>query len=222
MSGTMAATETQDAQEATGTQETPQEPERQEEAPWPDEEPEAPQEPAQALTGLSEDEAEKRFRQIERRAETWRKAVLDVLGELAADLEPCPRCLPMAPGFIYPYQLAPITDEQKEAVLLSVNEGALIELKQADDAFICSDCDGRGWVKTGSRVENQKRAKCRHCKGRGWQGPREASLGPDANTQLGSTNGDLDPTLEPIPEADPWGRTRDDPLYGVMPGFERQ
>ena len=40
---------------------------------------------------------------------------------------------------------------------------------------------------------------------------------------LGALFGDADwsTPLAPPPDADPWGRPPTDPLYGVMPGYER-
>ena len=104
---------------------------------------------------------------------------------------------------------------------LSIGEGAEIEYREADDASRCPKCDGRGKVKTGSQVPNQERLKCLECDGCGWIGARmhKVELAPTNNVpELVAVGAGV---VEPQPQTDPWGRLRDDPLFGVVPGFER-
>ena len=131
------------------TEETGDEPEGAEE---PAEEPAEPE----GLHTMTEQETEKRFARIEKAATAWRERVAKTLGELALDLEYCPRCLPMVPGFVYPIAKVPIPDAQKVAVKLSLGELAPPDLRLADDAFECGKCGGYGQVLTGSRKESQK------------------------------------------------------------------
>ena len=104
--------------------ETPVEPETGDETEETGDEPEAAEEPAEeptepeGLHTLTEQETEKRFARIEKAATAWREKVGATLGELALDLEYCPRCLPMVPGFVYPIAKVPIPDAQKVAVKL--------------------------------------------------------------------------------------------------------
>src|SRR5207244_8561174 len=145
----------------------------------------------------------------EKRATTWRNSVSDVLGEMALDMEPCPRCLPFAPGFILPANLAPLGDDQKLAVKLSIGELAPLELKQDPDSFRCEPCDGNGDVLTGSRKESEKRAKCLNCDGRGWIGPRLDKIRQRPPAEPIAVNGDAHADPEPAPTTDPWGRMQD-------------
>lgn len=193
----------------------------EEEQAAPDAEPDESQPTEPQPEALSEKEIEKRFASIEKRATTWRNTVSDVLGELAQDLEPCPRCLPFAPGFILPASIQPLEDEQKLAVKLSIGELAPPDLRQDAEAMRCERCDGYGDVLTGSRKESQKMAKCLNCDGRGWIGPRLDKVRQHQPAAVAIDNGDAHAAPEPPPATDPWGRFPDDPLYGVMPGFER-
>ena len=196
------------------TEETGDEPEGAEE---PAEEPAEPE----GLHTLTEQETEKRFARIEKQAVAWRERVAATLGELALDLEYCPRCLPMVPGFVYPIAKVPIPDAQKVAVKLSLGELAPPDLRLADDAFECGKCGGYGQVLTGSRKESQKVAVCLECGGDGWTGSRKAKIAQLTPEQRETMAVRDDAPVEPKALADPWGRTIDDPLYGVMPGFER-
>ena len=207
--------------------ESPVEPETGDETEETGDEPEGAEEPAEeptepeGLHTLTEQETEKRFARIEKQAVAWRERVAATLGELALDLEYCPRCLPMVPGFVYPIAKVPIPDAQKVAVKLSLGELAPPDLKLADDAFECGKCGGYGQVLTGSRKESQKVAVCLECGGDGWTGSRKqklAQLTPEQHAAMAVRD---DAPVEPKALADPWGRTIDDPLYGVMPGFER-
>ena len=207
--------------------ETPVEPETGDETEETGDEPEAPEEPAEeptepeGLHTLTEQETEKRFARIEKAATAWREKVGATLGELALDLEYCPRCLPMVPGFVYPIAKVPIPDAQKVAVKLSLGELAPPDLRLADDAFECGKCGGYGQVLTGSRKESQKVAVCLECGGDGWTGSRKQKLAQLTPEQRETMAARPDAAVEPKALADPWGRTIDDPLYGVMPGFER-
>lgn len=174
---------------------------------------------APSAAGLTEKEAEKRFERMAGRANTFRNAISDVLGELALDLEPCPRCMPMTPGFYYP--AAEVTPEQRVAVKLSIGELVEPEYRADKNASVCGGCNGHGKVQTGSLVPTQRVLRCEDCEGKGWIGPRAARTQAPA-APLGATDGEgLMANTDAKPLTDPWGRTIDDPLYGIMPGFER-
>ena len=195
------------------TPETPDEPETPEE---PEAEPEPPVTPPESNEALMEQV----FGQAQKRAKSYMKAVPELLGAAAADLSLCPRCTDLLPGFILPPQVKPVVGDQLVAVKLSIGEGLPVEYASADDASQCQACQGQGKVKTGSHVPKQDVLRCRHCEGRGWIGPRAAAMPAAAVEVNGHADIDYAPPVEEAPELDPWGRTRSDPLYGVMPGFE--
>lgn len=187
----------------------------------PVEEPDEPEDEAPTAGPAVEEDYAKVFDKAVKRANTYMSAVPTILGESAADLSLCPRCTDFLPGFVLPLNIKPVTDEQKVAVKQSIGELIAAELLQDGDAATCARCDGYGQVLTGSKVPKEAKALCLNCKGRGWVGSRADRLPelPAATLPDGiAVNGD---EAADAPLTDPWGRTQDDPSYGVLPGFER-
>jgi hypothetical protein len=187
------------------------------------EEPEAvtePPEPAQEPSPSIEAQ-ERAVEKLAKRADTYRKAIPEILGDLAESLEQCPRCLPWAPGYYLPPQLAPVSDEQRVAVKQSIGELVDPEYRQDKNTTVCTGCDGYGRVTTGSKVTTARVLRCEDCDGRGWIGPRavRSQAHTPATPYLDPTPVEQEEAAKPL--TDPWGRTIDDALYGVMPGFER-
>jgi hypothetical protein len=180
---------------------------------------EEPVEPESQAGMPSEREMEKALERLANEATRHANRVSEIMGEDAQVLVPCPRCIPNIPGFVYPAEVR-ISDEQKVAVKLSIGELVEPEYRQDPNTSTCQTCGGPGKVKTGSTVPREKTLPCESCDGRGWIGPRSART-----TQFvaGASGGGVAvegyPTEEK-PLTDPWGRTKDNPLYGVMPGFE--
>lgn len=187
-----------------------------------DDEPEPePEEETPHAGPVSDEEHAQVFDKAIKRAKTYMQAVPTILGDSATDLELCPRCTDLLPGFILPLTIKPVPLEQKVAVKLSIGELGEPQLKQADDAFTCAKCDGEGKVLTGSKIPTQATATCLECRGRGWVGTRVAkveNLPADQRASLAVVSPE-EPEAKPV--VDPWGRTLDDPLYGIMPGYER-
>jgi hypothetical protein len=185
------------------------------------EQPETPEPVPETPPASNEALQEELFAAAGRKAKSYMKGIPDVLGQSAADLLLCPRCTDLLPGWILPLSIKPVSDEQKIAVKQSIGE--LVEPSYRQDAHssTCQDCDGEGKVATGSHVQKWKVAVCKACDGRGWVGPRATSLPPEAPAPAVGPLGPLDVDGTEQPLQDPWGRLRDDPLYGVMPGFER-
>lgn len=169
---------------------------------------------------LTPEESAAVFDKAIKRAKVYMKAVPDILGDSAADLELCPRCTDLIPGWILPTRIKPITDEQKVAVKLSIGELAAPSYLADTMAERCQSCDGFGKVSTGSQVPQEAVLRCQRCKGRGWVGAR-ADAAPTSAQTVAPDNGHVEPDeYQAKPAVDPWGRTIDDPLYGYMPGFE--
>lgn len=161
------------------------------------------------------------FEKAGKRAKTYMSAIPDILGEAAQDLSLCPRCTDFLPGWILPSQIKPVSDEQRIAVKMSIGELVEPDYKQDTHASSCPDCEGRGKVATGSQVPSQRTATCLSCEGRGWIGPRSARAGASPPPVAAANGAQVEQAEQGQPVQDPWGRLIDDPLYGVMPGFER-
>ena len=204
--------------------EEPVSPEEPEPTPEPTEEPEAPQEPSEgpsAPSGDSESQMRKNLVSLEKEATRHANRVSEIMGEAASVLEPCPRCAPNIPGFIFPPALAAVDDEQKQAVLASVGMGVRPEYRTDPDAHICETCDGWGVTLSGSHVVHQETINCVKCGGKGWigMGPRAGTyVAPQGNGQPGE---DVNIVPERPPDSDPWGRTPEHPDYGRMPQYVR-
>jgi hypothetical protein len=185
-------------------------------------------EPLLQAAGAADDAGiEKAFNALKNEATRHANRISAIMGDDAQVLLPCPRCVttdpqrPATPGFIWPNEIVPLLPADKAAVKLSIGEGAEPDYLKAQDAARCGQCDGLGLVDTGSQVANQRHLKCLNCQGRGWTGSRtEASLPVPQNgpTDLVTVGG---PPTEPTVTADPWGRLPGDPLFGVLPGYER-
>ena len=220
MTETISETEAPGTDEPVEAPETPSEPDETETAPEEGETPEEPQEPVQEPETPSLDAQKNIMDKAQKKAESYVKGVVDLLEPAGLPLSGCPRCGDFLPGFVLPMQLKPVTEEQRVAVKVSMGEEAEPIYKQAEGAFTCPKCDGKGRVKTGADVKGQKNVKCLECDGRGWGGPLAAQIAnkPAAETYYEEpTNGAVEVEK---PATDPWGRLRSDPLYGVMPGFE--
>jgi hypothetical protein len=197
------------------------------EAPGGEPEPEPEPETPETQTARDDREIEKAAKALIKLATSNANAISRIMGEDAQNLEPCPRCMggdasmPKTPGFIWPANLVPLLPEHKAAVKLSIGEGVEPEWVQAEDASRCPKCGGRGKVKTDSFVPGQERLKCLDCNGRGWIGAREHREHEAPSNNVPEFAGVAAGAPHESPEQDPWGRLRDDPLYGVMPGFER-
>jgi hypothetical protein len=188
---------------------------------------ERPPDEPETQTARDDREIEKAAKALVKLATSNANAISRIMGEDAQNLEPCPRCMggdasmPKTPGFIWPANLVPLLPEHKAAVKLSIGEGVEPEYRSAEDAEQCPKCGGRGKVTTGSFVGGQEKLKCLDCGGRGWIGPREHREHAPPTNSVPEFAGVAASAPHESPESDPWGRLRDDPLYGVMPGFER-
>ena len=130
-----------------------------------------PQESAEEPAAPSLDKQRTVIDKAQKRAETYVKNVIDVLGDASKELSACPRCGDFLPGFILPHQLKPVTEEQRVAVKVSMGEQADPTFMQSERASVCTKCDGWGKVLTGSKVAAKSKVTCPECGGDGWIGP---------------------------------------------------
>ena len=171
-----------------------------------------------ARAPLTEKEIEKRVTACEKAATTWRNRFSSIFEEDANDFKPCPACLPWAPGFLQPI---PFDDGQVSAIVAELTGTAEADYKRAEDANACPTCDGLGQVITGSRVPSHRTKMCGRCNGAGYvviPGPAVAGAVPVEQYATAPT---LTAVSEPPVDTDPWGRSRSDPMFGIMPGYER-
>jgi hypothetical protein len=187
-----------------------------------------PTDPSVAPVGaVNEDGVEKAFTSLKNEATRHANRISAIMGEDAQLLKPCPRCVtsdpqrPATPGFIWPVEVVPLLPDDKAAVKLSIGEGVEPTYREAQDAARCGHCDGFGKVDTGSQVAKERYLSCLNCNGRGWTGSRQQAALPAQNNGVVEFEPVAVGAGESPPSADPWGRLPDDPMFGVLPGFER-
>lgn len=208
-----AATQAQDDEQA------PPAPEPGPEADDDETEPEPPPSaPVTDTAGLTEKEIEKRIAKLDAEAKRHAARIGEIMAEDANDLIQCELCWEKTPGFRFP--VAP-SDEQRQAVLEALGEGELGEYEKAIDARACDACNALGRVLTGSHVREHLTKLCPSCNGTGYVNVHGPAGANGSATHVTAPSPVIETAPEPPPDADPWGRTPDDPNYGRMPQFVR-
>ncbi len=168
--------------------------------------------------GETEKEIEGRMKRLEKEATRHANAVASILEEDAQEFQPCPLCLPFAPGFRLP---VPPSEQEWATITAAVFGGESMDYGKATDASACPDCNALGQVLTGSKVASHRLRNCSRCSGAGYL----VVPGPAGNQAAVAPSDPTAPVVQLAPEppsdTDPWGRVRTDPLFGVMPGYER-
>ena len=151
------------------TEPEPSEPETEDEPAEdaePDEGDEAtePQEPEQR----SDQDMEKVFRALDKLRKDVAGRVGRILGDEAVNLMECPLCAPVAPGYLWPQDVAPLAEEQVAALRMMLNMPVATDYVQSDAFQTCPKCEGLGRVRTGSKVHNHDIAECPRCFAKGY------------------------------------------------------
>jgi hypothetical protein len=149
-----------DEAEAAEEEETPTEPTEPTE---PEPEP-APTEPASQMT---EQEAEREFKRLEKAAQTYLDKALPIAEKLGMPVKQCPLCT--FPGLAIPRGEHEVTSDVEAAVLGMIGKGTPAEFKDSDEYEMCDKCDGWGEVLTGARKEISRTAICNPCGGKGFK-----------------------------------------------------
>jgi hypothetical protein len=173
----------------------------------------------EAAPAMSEKELDKVTKALEREASRHAGAVSKLMGDDSTLLEVCARCWELAPGFHFPLNMAPVSDEQRAAVLASLGMGANSEpeLPMAEGVAECPKCEGYGELRLPSKSEHYQRMGCPMCQGKGY-----VNTEPE---QPAYTPPPLDPAVfTPQPQyganggqTDQWGRPQGHPHYGQNP-----
>lgn len=119
--------------------------------------------------GPTQEEWEKRFRDVEKRFGTYTATVTKIWEEDAVHLMPFQLDVAAPPGFIDIRNKGRVDDETKAAVLAFLGFDGETDMRDDPYSDVCATCDGWGVVKTGSRVPNQDVRNCLDCKGLGFQ-----------------------------------------------------
>lgn len=194
------------AEEETGAEDTPE---------LGEDEPQASQEPA----GPTEEQVQKILDRIEKRGDTYTRAVLELAEEAEQPIVRCPVCIPFVPGFVFDPGVVPLSEVQEQGARLLLGQGIGPDYRQAPNSETCPTCNGWGKVKTGSRVDGKGLIVCAECAGRGF-------IGEAANVTPAQAAGaeEIPYALAPDPEAftpdeDNWHTPRSHPDFGKLPQY---
>jgi hypothetical protein len=175
----------------------------------------------EASAPLSEKQIERATKALERERDRHAGAVAKIMGDDATSLELCARCWELAPGFHFPLDMAPVSDEQRAAVLASLGMGANTgpDLRMAKGVEECPVCGGWGELALPSKSEFHQKMICSACSGNGYitiEAEKPAwtpqPLDPATFAQLPSYGGNG-------AQSDNWGRPVGHPHYGQDPAY---
>lgn len=205
-------TEPQEPQEPQEPVEAPAEPDAE---PEPDTEPDAepqepieppddtepPTEPTEPTGAFTEKELETIGRKLDLDKNAHRRKLETILGNDLGGYIPCPTCMDGVDGFIFPPEIAPLTEDQRNRMLEVLGLDEWNEMPSASWAQQCGTCLGYGKVKTGSHVGGRETAECEDCAGAGWNNTRRAA----SVAQLAPVeeNGMTGPTVLGLADPDP-------------------
>lgn len=168
------APETPETPDAPDNQEHPSEPD----TPQVDDDPDAdegdnPEGPFGQAEALADDppqdeapdakEIEKAFKALGKVRELVARRVGDILGDDATQLIPCPTCQDLAPGFVWPPNVAPLSPEAEAGTLLLLGMQKPQDLQPHPNASLCDTCKGKGQVQTPSLVPGYDVVDCPAC-----------------------------------------------------------
>jgi hypothetical protein len=200
------------------------EPEPEETEPeQPPAEPEPEPEPEQ---GYSEADLEKMRGSLEKEATRHANRVSEIMGEMANTLVSCELCDETTPGFHWPAEMVPPSDDLRGRLFAVLRNPAEAPLRESPHTETCPDCDGWGKVLSGSLVADNKRIVCPTCKGLGYK-PKGGQFVENTSGATVHTMPVAAPDVDvPPADADPFGSPRllddgqENPNYGKMPQFK--
>lgn len=205
--------------ESQGPVEAPESPEEPETGELPGDGPEGPEEPAEEPTAQSsEKDTKAAIARLDKEATRHRGRLDEILEEGALSLLLCPLCEPSLAGWYWPGSLPP---EVREIVAALTGDDSGIDYETLPNATTCTGCNGRGEVLTTSKVAARKLIMCPKCIGFGYL-VNGVAVGTASVVALPSL-----PVTVPVseseapPDTDFLGRSRSDPNFGVLAGYER-
>jgi hypothetical protein len=177
--------------------------------------PEPEPEPEPEPSGLTEVEAEREFKKLEKLAQTYLTKAVAIADKLGMPYQVCP--LDAFPGLAIPRQAHEVTSDVEAAVLGLIGHSPKPKLKRSEAYQRCPECDGWGEVDTDAQKEISKAAVCPNplCGGKGYI---TVSLDRRPATPPNGFPG-ADVAFTPLPQGipDAWGRPAGHPHWGRDP-----
>lgn len=179
-----------------------------------------------APPGLTEKEAERVYKAIDRAQKGYAEKIPALFGELGLEVFGCPLCADNIVGFVSPEQAGRFEDHVVREVMRFLGQAYEVEYEQDPNHRVCGTCSGLGKVRSGSRVPGRETLACSACNGHGYVPPPGAATnGPAHVTEAGLA--DFAPEVAPsFQERDPWGEARllpdgrENPNYGKQPQYK--
>ena len=204
------AEETEAAEPDEGEEEAASEEEAQ---PEPEPEPEAVATPP----AMTEQQAEREFAKLEKKAATYLEGALAIARRLEIPVQMCPLCT--FPGLAIPRQAHEVTSDVEGAVLALIGKGIAPDYKPSQAYARCETCDGWGDVLTGAQKDVSRTAMCVTCGGKGYVNQVQPTPLPaplPAPPYPGST---VAYTPLPVGTNDAWNRPPGHPHWGLDPAL---
>jgi pyruvate/2-oxoglutarate dehydrogenase complex dihydrolipoamide acyltransferase (E2) component len=178
-------------------------------------EPEPEPAPAEPASQMTEQEAEREFKKLEKLAETYLPKALALSEKLGIPALACPLCT--FPGLAIPRSENEVTSDVEAAVLGMIGKSAPADFKTAPDYERCAQCDGWGEVLTGAQKEISKTAPCNLCGGKGFRNVVVPVSVTPPNGQPQYPGASV--PFQPVPGgmADQWGRPAGHVHWGIDP-----
>lgn len=173
----------------------------------------------EGIKRTSEADQRKAFQRLEAEAERHAKRLQEIMGEDAAALVQCELCTPNIPGWRFP--VSPSEDTiNRVRVVLGLPDLTTFEPSQWE--AVCPVCKGRTRVKTGSLDPKYETKACDECEGRGYVStrPRRQEEQPVPITDSNGTppEGQWDDGVQ----RDMFGTPVTDEDYGKMPALRKR
>lgn len=192
------------------------EPDENEQAEEEETQPETEPEPEPAAPqGLTEVEAEREFKKLEKLAQTYLTKAVAIADRLGMPYQVCP--LDAFPGLAIPRQAHEVTSDVEGAVLALIGKSAAPDFKESNQYERCPDCDGWGDVLTGAQKEVSRTAMCNACGGKGYK--LVTNVTPIVTSPAVPAYPGTATPFTPIPQGipDTWGRPAGHPHWGLDP-----
>ncbi len=201
-----------EAEKAEAEQPDEEEQEAEEETAEPEPEPELEPEPPAQMT---EQQAEREFKKLEKLAETYLPKALAQIQLLGIPAVPCPLCT--FPGLAIPREAHEVTSDVEAAVLGLIGKQAEPEYLVSDQYQACTACGGWGEVLTGAKKDISRTSICNVCGGKGYL--MRTNVSPIVATTAQPPFPGAAVPFTPLPSGvpDQWGRPAGHPHWGLDP-----
>jgi hypothetical protein len=178
-------------------------------------EPEPDPEAATAAPAMTEQQAEREFAKLERKAQTYLEGALAIARKLEMPVQPCPLCT--FPGLAIPRQEHEVTSDVEGAVLALIGKSPEPAFVESDQYERCVACDGWGEVLTGAQKPVSRAAQCIQCGGKGFKPVVQQYVAPTPAAPPAFPGAQLPYVPLPTGTNDAWGRPAGHPHWGIDP-----